>query len=154
MTSDAATPEEYIAELPEDRQEAIQAIRKAINDNLPDGYEEGMQYGMIGWYVPHSIYPPGYHCDPKQPLPFVSLASQKNHIGLYMMCIYSDPEMKEWFVNEWKATGNRLDMGKSCVRIKKLEQAPLDVIGESVAKVPVDDLIKFYEEVVKPAGKR
>ncbi len=153
MQSKAATVEEYLAELPEDRRQAIQAVREVILKNLPEGYEEGMQYGMIGYYVPHSIYPSGYHCDPKQPLPYAAVASQKNHIGLYL-CMYMSKELTEWFKSAWLATGQKLDMGKSCVRVKRLEQIPLDVLGEAIAKVPVDEFVAYYESVIKPSGKR
>jgi uncharacterized protein YdhG (YjbR/CyaY superfamily) len=154
MQSKAQTVEQYLAELPEDRRDAIQAVRKTILKNLPNGYEEGMQYGMIGYYVPHSIYPDGYHCDPKQPLPFASLASQKNHMAVYLVCIYADPEQVDWFVNAWKATGKKLDMGKSCVRFKKIEEVPLDVIGKAVKRVPVKRFIDFYETALKTTSRR
>lgn len=153
MQSKATTVEEYLGELEPDRLEAISALRKVINDNLPDGYEEGMQYGMIGWYVPHSVYPPGYHCDPKQPLPFIAVASQKNHIGFYAFCIYGDDDVREWFIEEFKKTGKRLDMGKSCVRFKKLDGIPLELIGQVVAKIPVDQFVASYEANIKTSGK-
>jgi len=145
MQSKAATVDEYLAELPEDRREIIQAVREVILKNLPAGYEEGMQYGMIGYYVPHSLYPDGYHCDPQQPLPYASLASQKNYISLYLMCIYGDEAHKAWFQQAWEATGKKLNMGKSCVRFKKLDDLPLKVIGQAIKKVPVKKFIKFYE---------
>ena len=128
MQSKAKTVEEYLAALPEDRREAVQAVRKVILKNLGKGYEEGMQYGMIGYYVPHSVYPDGYHCDPKQPLPFAGLASQKNHMAIYLMCIYGIEEQERWFREAWARTGKKLDMGKSCVRFKKLEDLPLDCL--------------------------
>jgi hypothetical protein len=140
----------YLASLPEDRRKAIEAVRKVIRRNLPKGYEEGIQYGMIGYYVPHSVYPDGYHCDPRQPLPFASLASQKNHMGIYLMCIYGMPEQRAWFEKAWKATGRKLDMGKSCVRFKKLDDVALDVVGEAVRRVPVKAFVEHYESV-KPA---
>ncbi len=159
MPTKPATVEAYLASLPEDRREALQAVRETILKNLPKGYEEGIQYNMIGYFVPHSIYPNGYHCDPKQPLPFASIASQKNHMGLYLFCIYSDPRGKDRFVKEWKATGKKLDMGASCVRFKKLEDVPLDVLGAAIKRVPVKDFIAVYESMVpaskrKPAGKK
>ncbi len=143
----------YLASLPEDRRQAIEAVRKVIRKNLPKGYEEGIQYGMIGYYVPHSVYPDGYHCDPRQPLPFASLASQKNHMAIYLMCIYGMPEQRAWFEKAWKATGRKLDMGKSCVRFKKLDDVALDVVGEAVRRVPVKAFVAHYESVkpVKPA---
>jgi hypothetical protein len=148
MQSKAATVEEYLAELPEERREALEAIRAVILKNLPKGVEEGMQYGMIGYYVPHSVYPAGYHCDPKQPLPYASLASQKNYISLYLMGLYSNTEHEAWFCEEWKKAGKKLDMGKSCVRIKKLEDAPLQVIGKAIKRVPVKKHIESYEAVI------
>lgn len=146
MTSKATTVDEYLAELPEDRREALQAIRAAVNSNLGSGFKEGMQYGMIGWFVPHSVYPAGYHCDPKQPLPFMGLASQKNHIGFYAFCIYTDAKLKDWFVDEFQKTGNRLDMGKSCIRFKKLEAIPLELLGQLTSKISVEKFIQSYEE--------
>jgi len=148
MQSKAKTVKEYLAELPEDRQAAIEAVRKVILKNLDKGYEEGMQYGMIGYYVPHKLYPAGYHCDPKQPLPFANLASQKNHMAVYLMC------NKEWFRKEWTKTGKNLDMGGSCIRFRKLEDLPLEVIGKAIARVPVKDYIAYYESVIKTSGKR
>jgi hypothetical protein len=159
MPTKPATVDDYLASLPEDRREALQAVRKVILKNLPKGYEEGIQYNMIGYYVPHSIYPAGYHCDPKQPLPFASIASQKNHMGLYLFCVYCDPQGKERFVREWEASGKKLDMGASCVRFKKLEDVPLDVLGAAIKRVPVKDFIAVYEESIpaskrKPSGKK
>ncbi len=153
MPTKPATVQDYLASLPDDRREALEAVRKVILKNLPKGYEEGIQYGMIGYFVPHSIYPDGYHCDPKQPLPFASIASQKNHMGLYLFCVYCDPEGKDRFVREWKATGKKLDMGASCVRFKKLEDVPLDVLGATIKRVPVKDFIAVYESII-PASKR
>lgn len=154
MQSKAKTVKQYLAELPADRREALQAVRAAILKNLPKGYEEGMQYGMIGYYVPHSVYPPGYHCDPKQPLPFAGMASQKNHMSLYLMCVYSDPGHQAWFRKAWAAAGKKLDMGKACVRFKKIDDVPLKVIGEAVKRVPAKKFIEHYESVIKTMGKR
>src|SRR5262245_42701874 len=112
----AATVEEYLSGLAEDRREVLEAVRRVILANLDKDYEEGMQYGMIGYYVPHRVYPAGYHCDPKQPLPFAGLASQKNHMSLYLMCVYGESELSHWFRAAWARTGKKLDMGKSCVR--------------------------------------
>lgn len=153
MQSKAKTVEAYLAELPDDRREAIGAIRKVILKNLPKGYAEGMQYGMIGYSVPHSLYPAGYHCDPKQPLPFASLASQKNHMALYLMCAYGDAEYETWLREAWTKAGKKLDMGKSCIRFKRIEDVPLDVVGQAVKKVPVKKFVAFYESVVKPPAK-
>ncbi|HRX87098.1 MAG TPA: DUF1801 domain-containing protein [Phycisphaerae bacterium] len=154
MQSKAATVKEYLAELPEERRKAIEAVRKVIRRNLDKGYAEGMQYGMIGYCVPHKVYPPGYHCDPKQPLPFASLASQKNHMAIYLMCIYGHPEHEAWFRKAWAKTGKKLDMGKACIRFKKLDDLALDVIGEAIARVPAADFIAYYEANIKTAGKR
>jgi len=153
MQSKAKTVEAYLAGLPADRREALEAVRAVVLRNLPKGYEEGMQYGMIGYYVPHSVYPPGYHCDPKQPLPFASLASQKNHMAIYLMCIYSDPEHEAWFRAAWAKTGKKLDMGKSCVRFKKLDDVPLAVVGQTIQRVPVKKYIDRYE-ALKPSPEK
>ena len=154
MQSKAKTVNEYLAGLPEDRRVAIQAMRKVIRKNLDKDYEEGMQYGMIGYYVPHKVYPPGYHCDPKQPLPFAGLASQKNHMAIYLMCIYGSREQEAWFRKEWAKTGKKLDMGKSCISFKKLEDLPLEVIGQAIARVPAKKYIANYESVIKTGGKK
>jgi hypothetical protein len=145
MQSRAKTVAEYLAELPADRRGAISAVRRVILDNLDAEYEEGMQYGMIGYYVPHRVYPAGYHCDPRQPLPFAGLASQKNHIALYAMCLYAPSEHQKWFQEAWKKTGKKLDMGKACIRFKKLEDLALDVIGEAVRRVPARKYIAMCE---------
>lgn len=161
MQSKAKTVDEYLASLPEDRREALQAVRETILENLDEDYEEGMQYGMIGYYVPHRVYPAGYHVDAKQPLPYAALASQKNHMALYLMGIYtgrtdgpSESEHARWFRDAWTATGKKLDMGKSCVRFKKLEDVPLDVVGEAIRRIPAKDHIAAYEAVLEAAGKR
>lgn len=154
MISKAKTVKEYLSALPEDRRAAIQAVRDVILKNLDKGFEEGMQYGMIGYFVPHSVYPPGYHCDPKQPLPFACLASQKNHMTVSLMCLYGIPQHEAWFRNEWAKTGKKLDMGKACIRFKKLEDLPLDVIGKAVARVPLKEFIGYYESALKTSGKR
>src|SRR5690606_25553305 len=116
MISKAATVEQYLASLPEDRRAAIAAIRKVILDNLDKGVQETIQYGMIGYSVPHSVYPPGYHCDPRQPLPYAGLASQKGHMSLYLFSIYTDSNLQRWFHQAWRASGKKLDMGKACIR--------------------------------------
>src|SRR5262245_39536253 len=155
MQSKAATVEEYLAELPQDRRLALSAIREVIRKNLDKDVEEGMQYGMIGYYVPHRVYPAGYHCDPKQPLCYAGLASQKNHIALYMMGIYCDTsEHKRWFVEAWKKTGKKLDMGKSCIRFKNLEGVPLEVIGEAIKRMPVKKFITINEDARETLLKR
>jgi hypothetical protein len=148
MQSSAKTVAEYLKSLPADRRSAINAVRKVILDNLPEGYEECMSYGMIGYVVPHRIYPKGYHCDPSLPLPFANLASQKNHMALYLMCCYGDKATDQWFREAWLAAGKKLDMGKSCVRFKKLEDVPLEVIGQLIARVPVKNYIARIEQVL------
>jgi hypothetical protein len=158
MQSKATTVEQYLGELPEDRREAIEAVRRVILENLPQGYEEGMQYGMIGYFVPHSVYPPGYHCDPKQPLPFAGLASQKNYVSIYLMCVYGHPEHEAWFRQAWAKTGKKLDMGKSCVRFKRIDDVPLKVIGQAIKRVSAKKFIEYYDSAIEGragrAGKR
>ncbi|MBT8285050.1 MAG: DUF1801 domain-containing protein [Flavobacteriaceae bacterium] len=150
MTSDAKSPEEYIASLPSDRKEAIIQLRKTINSNLPKGFKETMNYGMIGYVVPHSLYPDGYHCTPELPLPFMSLASQKNYIALYHSGIYADEDLQAWFVREYpKYVSTKLDMGKSCVRFKKPENIPYELIAELCTKMSVEDWIALYEKNIK-----
>lgn len=147
MQSSAKTVQEYLKELPADRREVINAVRSVILTHLPKGYEECMSYGMIGYVVPHSIYPKGYQCNPKLPLPFVNLGSQKNHIALHLMCCYGDPELRAWFEKAWRDAGKKLDMGGGCVRFKKVEEVPLEVIGQLVARLPVDAYIRRIEQV-------
>ena len=145
----------YLATLPEDRRWAIEHLRRTILDNLGDGFQEGMQYGMIGYYVPHEIFPQGYHCDPSQPLPFASLGSQKNHMALYLHGLYGDAKRSAAFAKAWKATGKKLDMGKCCVRFKSLNDVPLEVVGDVIAKVSVANYVKQYEAtLVKAAAGR
>jgi uncharacterized protein YdhG (YjbR/CyaY superfamily) len=146
MHSKAKTIEAYLAELPKERQEVMRKLRQTILENLPVGFQEIMQYGMIGYVVPHSIYPKGYHADPKQPLPFLNLASQKNHVAIYHMGIYSDQEMLSWFLDQYKVFfGKKPDMGKSCIRFKKIEEIPYEMIGELVSKMTVQEWVKVYE---------
>ena len=150
MTSGAKTPAEYIKELPADRKEAITKLRDVVLKNLPDGFKEQMGYGMLGYVVPHKIYPPGYHCDPKLPLPFAGLASQKNFIAFYHMGIYAMPDLLKWFVAEYpKHSSAKLDMGKSCVRFKKPEHIPYKLIGELMKKVSVEKWVEGYEKNMK-----
>lgn len=139
------TPKAYLDALPEDRRKALARLRTTIRKHLPKGYKEGIQYGMIGWFVPHSLYPDGYHTNPSEPLPFASIASQKNHMALYLFCLYTDERAMTAFVEDWKATGCRLDMGKSCVRFKSIEDVPLEVVGRAVARIPVKKFIAAYE---------
>ena len=150
MQYDATSPEDYISQVPEERQEALKKLRKVITDNLPDGFEEGIQYKMIGYYVPHSVYPDGYHCDPKTPLPFMSFASQKNSVNLYHSGIYANKELHDWFVNEYpKHNSRKLDMGKSCIRFKKIEEIPFELIGELTRKMTCEEWIDIYETALK-----
>jgi hypothetical protein len=153
MRPSAATVEDYLASLPPDRRAAIAAVRDVVNANLDPAYREGMQYGMIGWCVPHDAYPAGYHCDPRQPLPFAGLASQKSHMALYLMCCYGSAELDAWFRKEWAKSGKRLDMGKSCVRFKKLDDVPLDVVGRLVARVPAKKYVAFVEAALARQGE-
>lgn len=147
MQSTASSPQEYMDSLPDDRKDAMTQLRKAIVENLPEGFEERMSYGMLGFVVPHSIYPKGYHCDPKLPLPFVNLASQKNNISLYHMGIYSDSELLTWFQNEWpRHTQSKLDMGKSCIRFKKLNDIPYELIGQLMQRISPAQWIQTYEK--------
>lgn len=150
MTIDAKTVDEYISKVPEERTEAISKLRETVKNNLPKGFEEGMNYKMIGFYVPHSKYPAGYHCDPKLPLPFINIASQKNFVALYHSGIYADSKLLDWFVAEYpKYVKTKLDMGKSCVRFKKVENIPYALIGELCQKMSADDWIELYEKNVK-----
>lgn len=150
MQSKAATVDAYLAEIPEDRQKAMAKLRSVIKKNLPKGFKESMAYGMIGWAVPHSIYPAGYHCNPKDPLPFMGLASQKNSINLYHMGIYADPKLLKWFQDAHaKASPKKLDMGKSCIRYKKPEDIPFDLIGELASKITPQQWIEMYESAFR-----
>lgn len=155
MQSKAATVEQYLAELPPDRREAVAAVRKVILKNLDKGYAEGMSYGMIGYSVPHSVFPAGYHCNPEQPLPFAGLASQKQHLSLYIMFLYCgcegsvDSDVLKWFKQAWAASGKKkLDMGKACIRFKKLDDIPLDVIGEAIRRMPAKKFVAEYEKAL------
>lgn len=142
--------EEYFEAIPEERKAAMQKLRDVILKNLPKGFEEAMGYGMLGWQVPHSAYPAGYHCDPKQPLPFLGIASQKNFIALYHMGIYADKELHDWFVAEYpKYVKTKLDMGKSCIRFKKPEIIPFELIGELASKMTMQQWIDLYEANLK-----
>jgi hypothetical protein len=158
MQSKAQTVEQYLAELPEERREIVAAVRAAILRNLDKSYAEVMQYGMIGYCVPHSVYPAGYHCDPKQPLPFAGLASQKNHVAVYLMSLYGSPEEEAWFRDAWaneveKGRAKKLDMGKSCIRFKKLEDVPLNVIGQAIKRMPAKKYIAWCEAATRQKAK-
>jgi hypothetical protein len=145
-----STPDEYQAAVSEDRKPVFEKLRKEILKNLPKGFEETMQYGMVSYVVPHSIYPAGYHCDTKQPLPFLALASQKSHIAIYHMGVYAQPDLYNWFTKAYKdKTGKEPDMGKSCLRFKKPEMVPVDLIGELASKMSVQDWISVYESAFR-----
>ncbi|HEX6171431.1 MAG TPA: DUF1801 domain-containing protein [Chitinophagaceae bacterium] len=150
MQSKATTPDAYLAEIPEERQKAFTKLRSVIKKNLPKGFSETMGYGMMGWVVPHSKYPAGYHCNPKDPLPFLGIASQKNFIAVYHMGIYADPSLQKWFVTQHaKASPKKLDMGKSCIRYKRPDDIPFDLIGELASKMTADEWIALYESKLK-----
>jgi len=150
MLSKATTPNQYIAELPQDRSEVLKKLRQTILENLPEGFEETMAYGMLGYVVPHSIYPNGYHCNPKLPLGIINIASQKNFVALYHMAIYLDRELFNWFVESYpKHCKTKLDMGKSCIRFKKIDDIPYDLIAELIRKISVQQWITMYESVLK-----
>jgi uncharacterized protein YdhG (YjbR/CyaY superfamily) len=150
MQYKASSPEDYISQVPEERQNTLKKLRKTIKDNLSKGLEEGIQYGMIGYYVPHSKYPDGYHCKPSEPLPFMSFASQKNSINLYHMGIYAKKELHDWFVTEYpKHSKRKLDMGKSCIRFKNMDEIPFELIGQLTAKMSADEWIDIYESNIK-----
>jgi hypothetical protein len=154
-SSAAATVDQFLAELPPERVELVTTVRDLVNANLPEGYHEAMQYGMVGWSVPHDRYPAGYHTDPSQPLPLAALASQKQYVSLYLMGLYipgpgDDPTDAEtadvrWLRDAWAATGRKLNMGKSCVRFKKLDDVAPDVLGQAIARLPVDEYVERYE---------
>lgn len=146
MQTDYKSPQEYLDSLPDERKLVIENLRKVIKSNLPEGFQEGISYGMLGYVVPHSIYPKGYHCKPNLPLPFINIASQKNFIALYHMGIYANPELLNWFVAEYSIrVKTKIDMGKSCIRFRKMEDIPYELIGELAAKMAVSEWISIYE---------
>ncbi len=150
VQSKAQTPEAYLAELPEDRREVMEQLRAAVLDNLPEGFEEVMSYGMLGYVVPHALYPDGYHCDPKLPLPFMSLAAQKHFYAVYHMGLYADPDLMAWFQSAYRdRVPTKLDMGKSCLRLKNPKHIPYELIGELAAKMTPQDWIERYEAGVR-----
>ncbi|MEO1053405.1 MAG: DUF1801 domain-containing protein [Bacteroidota bacterium] len=150
MKATGKTVEEILISLPEDRVEPFNKLHDVIVKNLPEGFEAAISYGGLGYVVPHSVYPEGYHCKPSEPLPFAGIASQKNSINFYHMGIYSDPKLLEWFVNEYpKHSTRKLDMGKSCIRFKKLDDIPYELIGELMRKISVSDWINTYEQNLK-----
>lgn len=150
MQSSADNRQDYINSLPKDRKEAVEKLREVLMNNLPEGFEEGMGYGMLSFHVPHSLYQPGYHVDPSLPLPFINLASQKNYLALYHMGLYSKPELLEWFTTEFpKYSKRKLDMGKSCIRFKKMEDIPYELIAQLATKMTPQEWITIYEGVRK-----
>jgi hypothetical protein len=153
MPEKPTTVAQFLAALPDERRKAMKAVRKVIRDNLDSGYAEALQNGAISYHVPHSVYPPGYHCDPKQPLPFVGLASQKNYMAIYLFCVYTSEDEQRRFREAWARTGKRLDMGKSCVRFRKLDDVALDVIGKTIKRVPVRKFIAHYEAAFAGTGR-
>lgn len=150
MKADGKTVHDILVNVPKDRVEAFNKLHDVIVKNMPKGFEAAISYGGLGYVVPHTIYPDGYHCKPSEPLPFAGLASQKNSINFYHMGIYSDPKLLEWFVSEYpKHSNQKLDMGKSCVRFKKLDEIPFKLIGELMKKMSVKDWISAYESKLK-----
>ena len=154
MQSKATTVKDYLASLTEDRRSIVAALRKVIRQNIDKDFKEGMQDGALSYFLPHSKYPNGYHCNPEQPLPFAGIASQKNHVGLYLFCVYGSEKEAAAFRKGWLASGKKLDMGKSCVRIKKLEDIPLDVVGRTFARVTAKKFVASYEKGLKEAAAR
>lgn len=150
MKPNGTTVEEILANVPDDRLEAFNKLHSVIVENLPEGFEAAISYGGLGYVVPHSIYPNGYHCKPIEPLPFAAIASQKNSINFYHMGIYSDQKLLDWFVSEFpKYTKQKLDMGKSCIRFKKFNDIPYELIGELMKKMSVQDWVSIYENQLK-----
>lgn len=150
MHSTANDADEYLKSLPSEKKSAVIELRNVIKSNLPSGFEEGMGYGMLSFHVPHSKYPAGYHVDPNQPLPFISLASQKNYIALYHMGLYANPELLKWFVEEYPNYSKRkLDMGKSCIRFKKTDDIPYELIAKLASKMTAEEWIGLYESKVR-----
>lgn len=154
VQSKAKTVAQYLRELPDDRRAALQVLREVFLENVDSDIVEVMSYGMIGYHVSFDAYPGGYHCDPSTPLPYAGLASQKNHLALYMMGLYTDPDDVAWFQSAWKATGNRLDMGKSCVRFRRIEDVPLEVVAEAIRRMPSKRYIQTYEAHLGGAAGR
>ncbi|MEX1001830.1 MAG: DUF1801 domain-containing protein [Crocinitomicaceae bacterium] len=150
MKIEAVDLDDYITQLPEERQTPMQRLKDVIENHIPDGFEAAMSYGMPGWVVPHSLYPSGYHCKAEEPLPFLSIASQKNFIALYHMGLYADKALMKWFVDQYPKHSNRkLDMGKSCIRFKKMEDIPYELIGELAGKMTLNEWVDLYEANIK-----
>ena len=149
-----ATVEDYLLSLSPDRRDALMAVREVILKNLPRGYEERIQYGMIAYVVPHSIYPAGYHCKPEEALPYASLGSTKTHMALYSMAVYGDPKTEAWFRSAYAKSGKKLDMGKSCIRFKRVEDLPLEVIGQLISRVPLESYVARVEQALQQNARR
>tara|TARA_R110000868_G_scaffold232117_3_gene485585 strand:+ start:874 stop:1332 length:459 start_codon:yes stop_codon:yes gene_type:complete len=150
MQYKANSPEDYISQLPKDRQLVMGNLREIIKEKIPKGFQETISYGMIGYVVPHSRYPDGYHCSPELPLPFMNIASQKNFVAVYHMGVYAKKELLDWFTNEYpKHCKRKLDMGKSCIRFKYMDDVPYKLIGELASKMTVDEWIGMYESNLK-----
>ena len=154
MPDKPITVAQYFATLPKDRRDALKAVRKVIRENLDAGYTEIVQNGAIGYVVPHSVYPPGYHCDPTQPLPYQGFASQKHHMGIYLFCVYSSEAEQRWFREAWAKTGKKLDMGKSCVRVRRLEDIPLEVVGRAIKRMTAKKFVAAYEASLPASAKK
>lgn len=154
MQSQASTPQQYLDALPEDRKVPVEKLRQQILNNLPIGVKETMNYGMLGYVIPHTVYPDGYHCDPKASLPFMNLASQKNFVAVYSMVLYAKSEVMDWFILEYaKRCKYKLDSGKSCIRFKKMDDIPFELIGELTTKVDTEEWISIYESSIKNRKK-
>lgn len=154
MPTPPKTVAQYLAALPADRREIVEAIRATIRANLDAPFEEGIQYGMIGYYLPHSVYPDGYHCDPKQPLPFASIGNQKGHVGIYLFCVYMDPGGAEKFAEAWRKKVGKIDMGKSCIRVKKPEDVAHDVLGRTIRAAKAKKFVATYEASRPASGAK
>lgn len=155
MRYEASSVDDYVQQLPDNQQAAVKKLRQVINKNIPKGFEEQLSYGMIGWVIPHSLYPPGYHCNPSLPLPFLAVGAQKHFVALYHMGIYADEKLMKWFTDAWaKATDAKLDMGKSCIRFKKPEDIPFDLVGALSTKMSTEDVINLYENTFKQKRKK
>lgn len=154
MKTSAKNPDEYVNQLTDERKTSINQLRKTIRENLPEGFVETISYGSIGYVVPHSVYPKGYHCNPKEPLPFINISSQKNYISLHHLGLYADKNLSQWFETEYKKIyAAKLDMGKGCVRFKTMEKIPFELIGELVKKMSVNDWINKYENTFNKKNK-
>ena len=155
MKANGKTVKEILANLPQDRMEPFHKLHQVIIKNLPKGFEAATSYGGLGYVVPHTLYPAGYHCNPAEPLPFAGIASQKHSINFYHMGIYADPKLLKWFVSQYpKHSKQKLDMGKSCVRFKKIEEIPYKLIGELMKKITVKDWVATYEKNLHPDGRK